>query len=367
MTNTDTYLKDFSSTSFQTHLIQWFEQNKRDMPWRKTSDPYHIWISEVMLQQTQVDTVIPYYERFIARFPTVFDLASDEEQDVLKHWEGLGYYSRARNLQKGAQQVVEQYKGIMPQTLKEILAIKGIGPYTAGAVLSIAYGVPEPAVDGNVFRVLSRVLSVWEDIAKPQTRKTFEALVREIIDPNNPSFFNQGIMELGATICKPKNPLCSQCPVQTECKAFNEHAQEELPIKSKKKPPTPVSIAVAAIRNSEGRYLLRKRPESGLLANLWEFINVETNEEQKKDELTLYVEGITGKSMELTHSLFSLSHTFTHLKWNMDLYHTTNDTEARDIPDTKWLSLEEIATYPLPVSHQKIHRFLQSIEDVYSL
>ena len=218
---------------FRDSLLSWYRREKRDLPWRKTSNPYYIWVSEVMLQQTRVDTVIPYYERFITKYPTMDDLANAEENELLKMWEGLGYYSRARNLQSGVREVVESYGGKIPNNRKEISKLKGVGPYTAGAVLSIAYGIPEHAVDGNVMRVISRLLLVEDDIALPKSKKIFENIIMDLIDPNDPSSFNQGLMELGATICTPR-PKCLLCPVRDYCSAFHEGRQEELPLNQEK-------------------------------------------------------------------------------------------------------------------------------------
>ena len=211
-------LDDFDIYGFQNDLITWFEREQRDLPWRKDQDPYKVWVSEIMLQQTKVDTVIPYFNSFIKQFPNIQSLAEAEEDRVLKAWEGLGYYSRARNLQSAVREVHESYGGIVPNTPKEISTLKGVGPYTTGAILSIAYGVPEPAVDGNVMRVLSRILLIKEDIAKPKTRKVFEEVIRDLISKENPSFFNQGLMELGAMVCTPTSPSCLLCPVREHCR-----------------------------------------------------------------------------------------------------------------------------------------------------
>src|SRR3954447_13898188 len=276
---------------FSRDLIGWFNDEKRDLPWRKDQDPYKVWVSEIMLQQTRVDTVIPYFNNFISKFPTIKDLAYANEDDVLKAWEGLGYYSRARNLQTAVREVHEQYGGEVPNTPAEISKLKGVGPYTTGAILSIAYGVPQPAVDGNVMRVLSRILSVWDDIAKPKTRKLFEDIVHEIISKDNPSYFNQGMMELGAIVCTPTSPSCLLCPVREHCAAFHEGVQNELPVKTKNKKQRGVHLAAVVLRDSLGRTLIHKRPEKGLLANLWEFPNIEihlpfkTEKEQLKEAL----------------------------------------------------------------------------------
>jgi len=228
-------MSEFNKITFRKALIEWYLEEKRNLPWRQTSDPYKIWVSEIMLQQTRVDTVIPYYNRFIDAFPSMGELANADEEKLLKQWEGLGYYSRARNLQAGVREVVENYNSVVPQTREEISTLKGVGPYTAGAILSIAYGRPEHAVDGNVMRVLSRVLLIKEDIAKPKTRKIFEQAVSEIIDVQDPSSFNQGLMELGAVICTPTSPKCLLCPVRENCSAFYAGEQNDLPIKTKNK------------------------------------------------------------------------------------------------------------------------------------
>ncbi|MER2181167.1 MAG: A/G-specific adenine glycosylase, partial [Desemzia incerta] len=190
---------------FRTTLLSWYDIEKRDLPWRKNNDPYRIWVSEIMLQQTRVDTVIPYYLNFMRTFPSIEALAQAEEDTLLKAWEGLGYYSRVRNLQKAAIQIMEEYNGEMPRDPKEIIKLKGIGPYTTGAIASMAFGLPEPAVDGNIMRILSRLFEIDADIAAPANRKLFEEILREIIDPYRPGDFNQALMDLGATICTPKN------------------------------------------------------------------------------------------------------------------------------------------------------------------
>lgn len=202
---------------FSTELLSWYERSKRDLPWRRHRDPYYIWVSEIMLQQTRVDTVIPYFQRFIERFPTIRDLAEAPEEEVLKCWEGLGYYSRARNLQAAAKQVMERHGGIVPDTKAEVSALKGVGPYTTGAILSIAFNRPEPAVDGNVMRVLSRYFLIEEDVAKAGTRTLMEELAAELIPEGRASDFNQALMELGALVCTPKSPQCLICPVMARC------------------------------------------------------------------------------------------------------------------------------------------------------
>lgn len=227
--------EEFHVFGFSRDLLAWYDLQKRDLPWRINRDPYRVWISEIMLQQTRVDTVKPYYRNFMEKFPTIQALAEAPEEDVLKAWEGLGYYSRARNLQTAAREVKANYGGVVPDTPKEIAKLKGVGSYTAGAILSIAYEKPEPAVDGNVMRVFSRLLYMEDDIAKPATRVKFEHLVRQTIPHDRAGDFNQALMELGALICLPRTPHCLTCPVFDYCLARKEGVQKELPVKGKAK------------------------------------------------------------------------------------------------------------------------------------
>ncbi|WP_246197445.1 A/G-specific adenine glycosylase [Cytobacillus depressus] len=356
-------LKQIDKHGFQEDLIGWFEAEQRDLPWRKDKDPYKVWVSEIMLQQTRVDTVIPYFHRFIEQFPTIKALSEAEEDKVLKAWEGLGYYSRARNLQFAVKEVHEKYAGKVPDNPKEISTLKGVGPYTAGAILSIAYGIPEPAVDGNVMRVLSRILSIWEDIAKASTRKIFEQAVRELISHENPSFFNQALMELGALICTPTSPKCLLCPVRDHCHAFHEGTTTELPIKTKNKKHRQVRIAAAVFTDEDGRVLIHKRDESGLLANLWEFPNIEIllPYEHETDQLKeSMIEGFHAE-VRVNEMIGQIEHVFSHLTWNINAYKGKVAADMKEADDLKLVSKDEIDQYAFSVSHQKIwQKFLES-------
>jgi len=264
-----------ASTDLPSALTRWFAINKRAMPWRNTRDPYSIWLSEVMLQQTQVATVIAYYERFIKRFPTVHALAAGDLDEVLKLWAGLGYYSRARCLHRGAQVIVTDFGGRMPETLEQIRRIPSIGPYTAGAVLSIAHGKPEALVDGNVARVLSRIKLIGGDWRQSATKAKLWELARALhlealekkIDPGD---LNQALMELGATVCTPRGPLCGQCPAQKQCGAFREDKQSEFPETTKKTAVTTLRLLSWIVSDSKGRVLLAQRESGGLFGGLWE-------------------------------------------------------------------------------------------------
>lgn len=349
-------VEEMDVESFRTDLIGWFEMEMRDLPWRKDQDPYKVWVSEVMLQQTRVDTVIPYFTRFLEKFPSIEALAKADEDQVLKAWEGLGYYSRVRNLQSAVKEVHEKYAGKVPDEPKEISSLKGVGPYTAGAILSIAYGKPEPAVDGNVMRVLSRILLIWEDIAKPSTRKVFEEAVRALISHENPSYFNQALMELGALICTPTSPSCLLCPVRDHCQAFEAGAQTELPIKTKKKKQRPVELVSAVLRDKDGRVLIRKRPGSGLLANLWEFPSAEVSQEYRseKEQFKDYFNDEYHVEISLGEMVGRIEHVFSHLIWNIHVFSGELHGEIQESATLKLVKVEELEEYAFPVSHQKI-------------
>jgi len=357
---TEEIAKKIDVEQFRSDLLQWFVQEQRELPWRKDQDPYKVWVSEIMLQQTKVDTVIPYFNRFIEQFPTIEALSDAEEEKVLKAWEGLGYYSRARNLHSAVKDVQENYGGKVPNTPEEISKLRGVGPYTAGAILSIAYGVPEPAVDGNVMRVLSRILSIWEDIAKPKTRKTFEEAVRVLISHENPSYFNQALMELGALICTPTSPSCLLCPVREHCHAFHEGTVTELPVKTKAKKQRTLQLAAVILTDEEGRTLIHKRAENGLLANLWEFPNIEivqtlTSERAQLEEKLL---DMYQAKVEVGEMITRIEHVFSHLVWNINVYSGKLIELKEEKEDLKKVNAEEIKPFPFPVSHQKMMKFL---------
>ncbi|WP_394237894.1 A/G-specific adenine glycosylase [Niallia oryzisoli] len=356
---TKNYLENLDKVDrqeFRQDLIGWFVKEMRDLPWRKDQDPYKIWVSEIMLQQTRVDTVIPYFNRFMEQFPTIEALSKAEEEKVLKAWEGLGYYSRARNLHSAVKEVHEKYDGRVPDDPKEIAALKGVGPYTAGAILSQAYGIPEPAVDGNVMRVLSRILLIEDDIAKASSRKIFEKAVRELISHENPSYFNQALMELGAIVCTPTSPSCLLCPVREHCVAFHEGVQHELPVKTKNKKLREVHLAAAVLKDDEGRTLIHKRDEKGLLANLWEFPNIEIHLPFKteKEQLKEVLKSEYGAEIDLGEMVGTIDHVFSHLTWTIHVYEGRINLLKEEKPDLKMVTAEQIESYPFPVSHQKM-------------
>ncbi|WP_416149029.1 A/G-specific adenine glycosylase [Salipaludibacillus sp. HK11] len=350
-------MKKINETKFQQDLLEWYDENKRDLPWRRERDPYKIWVSEIMLQQTKVDTVIPYFQRFMSLFPTVNDLAEAEEETVLKAWEGLGYYSRARNLHHAVKEVRETYGGKVPQTEKEVGSLKGVGPYTTGAILSIAYNIPAPAVDGNVMRVLSRIFSIYDDISKASTRKKFEAIVREIISTNRASDFNQALMELGAMVCSPTSPACLICPVESHCSAREEGVQDILPVKAKKKPPRKLKMKAVILRDQQGRVLIERRPDTGLLAKLWQFPNIEA-ETTELEDLKSYID-LLGVEVSSITKVQEVKHIFSHIVWNIDVYEGKvevihNKQLCNQKNKCHFVLIEDVNWYPFPVSHQKI-------------
>lgn len=298
-------------------LIAWYQENKRDLPWRNTSDAYRIWVSEIMLQQTRVEAVKRYYERFLQELPTVKELAEVPEDRLMKLWEGLGYYNRVRNMQRAARQVMEEYEGKFPHTYDTIRSLAGIGNYTAGAVSSFAFGIPKPAVDGNVLRVLSRLLACKEDIMKAGVRSRMEQAVEEVIPKASASDFNQSLIELGALVCVPNGePKCEICPVGTLCLARERGIQAELPVKTKAKARRIEKRTVLIFRDME-KVAIRKRPPKGLLAGLYELPNVEGHLSQK--EAVAY-----GKSIGLlpvrVRKLGDAKHIFSHVEWHMTGY-----------------------------------------------
>ncbi|MCA9513147.1 MAG: A/G-specific adenine glycosylase [Myxococcales bacterium] len=293
-------------------LLRWYDANRRDLPWRRTRDPYAIWISETMLQQTRVETVIPYYERFLARFPTVKDLATADEDDVFAHWAGLGYYSRARNLQRAAREVAFAHGGAFPRTAEALRALPGIGPYTAGALASIAFDAPEAIVDGNVVRVLARLDGVRDDTARKPVMDALWERAGELARGERPGDLNQALMELGALVCTPRSPRCLVCPVAKTCDARARGDADALPVKTRRTTQTPIE-AVCAWAPRRGRVLVTKRPAAGLMAGMWELAGGDLAPgEAPADGLHRALRERTGLAVAQVRLLGEVSHTFSH-------------------------------------------------------
>jgi len=302
-------------------LLAWYRTHQRSLPWRETSDPYRIWISEIMLQQTQVDTVIPYYHRFLKTFPTVDALADASAQDVLKAWENLGYYSRARNIHTAARIIVNQFGGRMPDTPEAVKTLPGIGEYTAGAILSIAYGQALPAVDGNVRRILSRIFAIRKPVDDPREQKKLRLLAARLIPVRHPGDFNQALMDLGATICKAQHADCSRCPLAGLCRARLQNLQSILPITGKAPAIPRRQAAAAVIRDAKDRLLIVQRPATGLLASLWKlpggFIE---DTENTADSLKQIVKKELDISIRVGRQSASVNHVYTHFRLTLQSY-----------------------------------------------
>lgn len=310
---------------FQQDLLSWYDDNKKPLSWRKTTEPYKIWISEIMSQQTQVETVMPYYERFMKKFPTIETLAQADDAELLKLWEGLGYYSRARNLKIAAQEVVDKYEGKFPDNLADILSLKGIGPYTAAAIASISFGLAEPAIDGNLMRVTSRLFELDCDISKSSSRKIFDGYLRNLISKKRPGDFNQALMDLGSLVCSPKSPKCEVCPLLKYCAAAASGKQLNYPVKTKKIKQKDLYFTAFALENSLGEYYLEKRPSKGLLADMWTFPLTELS---AADFEKMVTDGSVSKNIiipELPESISKMeyvanfTHIFSHQKWHLAL------------------------------------------------
>ncbi|AVK63923.1 A/G-specific adenine glycosylase [Lactobacillus sp. CBA3606] len=350
-------------SDFQTTLLAWFDEAGRDLPWRHDHDPYHIWVSEIMLQQTQVQTVIPYYERFMTWFPTITALATAPEDRLLKAWEGLGYYSRVRNMQRCARQLLADYAGQWPQTAAELVELVGIGPYTAGAIASIAFNEPVPAVDGNAYRVFSRLLEIDADIAKPQTRLIFERVIAKIISPTRPGDFNQAIMDLGASYMTARQPDTAHSPVKRFNQAYLDGKELDYPVKTKKPRPQPVAYVAVVVKQAD-QWLMTQRPSQGMLANLWTVPLIKVTDLALADAYTpadlitavqlYFQQEYQLKVVVAPLPVRPVTHTFTHQKWTIQLLAGT--TESTDLAyfAGKLVTADALTQLPTPKVQAKI-------------
>lgn len=329
-------------------LLNWYRENKRDLPWRKDTQPYHIWISEIMLQQTRVEAVKEYYLRFLECFPDVASLAAAPEDMVLKQWEGLGYYSRARNLQKAARQIVAEYNGVFPSEYAAIRKLPGIGEYTAGAISSIAFHEPTPAVDGNVLRVISRVTQESRCIDLPAVKKEFFAKLAEIYPADHCGDFTQSLMELGAVVCVPNGaPKCAECPLRYICNAYQTDTIPLYPVRSKKQPRKIEEKTVLLLCYGE-KIAIRKRTQSGLLKGMWELPNICGTPDPEELRTILQKEKIIPASMGL---LGRQKHVFTHIEWHMTAYRVACKSISENFC---WVTPEQLsAEYALPSAFAK--------------
>ncbi len=344
--------------AFTPALLHYYKEEKRLLPWREDTDPYHIWVSEIMLQQTRVEAVKSYYLRFIKELPDVRALAEVEEEHLLKLWEGLGYYSRARNLQKAARIVLKEYGGVMPGSRAELIRLPGIGSYTAGAIASIAYGETVPAVDGNVLRLLSRVFADGGDIGQPQVKRDYEELLTASMSREHPGEFNQAMMEVGAMVCVPNGqPRCEACPLAPYCEAHRSDTWDQYPYRSPGSPRRIEERTVLIIRD-EKRTAIVKRPAKGLLAGMYEFPSLQGHAAEAEVLADLKEKGIRAVRIQ---PLEDAVHIFTHLEWHMKAYLIRVDELTAYTPPAGWLFVDAADTrdiYPIPSAYVKYKKYV---------
>lgn len=339
-------------------LLVWYRENKRTLPWRQEPTPYHVWISEIMLQQTRVEAVKAYYARFTEALPEIADLAQCPQEKLLKLWEGLGYYNRVKNMQKAAVQVMEQYEGRLPADYEKLLKLPGIGSYTAGAVASIAYGIPQPAVDGNVLRVITRLTEDPEDILKQSMKKKIETALREIMPKQCPGDFNQSLMELGATVCVPNGMAkCEICPIAHLCQARASGTVMDYPKKAAKKQRRIEERTVLIIQSGQ-EFAIHKRPAKGLLAGLYELPNQEGY--LTREEILAYVEGLRLMPLHITGA-GEAKHIFSHVEWHMKGYFIkVASTEEKKVGELIFVDKKESkGKYPIPSAFSAYRRFIE--------
>jgi len=342
-------------------LTKWYKKNSRKLPWRESKNPYVIWVSEIMLQQTQVNTVIPYFQRFCEKFPDIQALAASDLQDVLKLWEGLGYYARARNFYKAAQTVVDEHRGIVPDDRASFMALPGVGDYIAAAVLSIAFNKPLAVVDGNVKRVLSRLFEIDVPVNVSSSYKVFKATANELLDVDDPGTFNQAVMELGALICKPSKPDCSICPVSKCCLAVKNQNVDGFPVKKKKAPVPHYFMAVGVVFKGN-KVLIVRRPEDKMLGGLWEFPGGRVlSKESAEVACTRIIAEKVNLNVVVESKLIRIRHAYTHFKITADIFicAIVSGRVKRNGPtDHQWVSLNKLERYPFPKSN---HKFISKL------
>jgi A/G-specific adenine glycosylase len=351
---------------FRTSLLEWYTSNHRKLPWRQTQDPYKIWISEVMLQQTQVAKVIEYYHRFIARFPDLLHLAKADEQEVLKYWELLGYYSRARNLHQAAHLVVEKFGGVIPQQYKDFRSLPGVGDYIAAAVMSIAYQQPYAVLDGNVKRVLSRLFLLKDPVNDSKTIGRFRKKAKVLLAVDQPGQFNQAMMELGAMVCKPRNLSCPDCPVKSYCGAFLSGLQDKFPVRIPKKEIPQYHVSVGIIFKN-GKVLITRRKNEGLLGGLWEFPGGKVAPGENSQQACIReIKEEVNLTVEIERYFTTIRHAYTHFKIVMDVYvcrFKFGRIKLRSAQDFRWINVGEIEKYAFPGAN---HKFLPKLQTEFS-
>ncbi|MBN1847140.1 MAG: A/G-specific adenine glycosylase [Deltaproteobacteria bacterium] len=349
--------------TIQDQLLSWYAHHHRDLPWRRTRNPYHIWISEVMLQQTRVDTVVPFYERFVSTFPTFEALAGASLRSVLKVWENLGYYSRARNLHKAAHVIVHEMNGEFPSSMKDLRNLPGIGPYIAAAISSIAFGQVVPAVDGNVKRVLARVFFIQDPSDDKDVKQQIQDIANVLVPKHDSGAFNQAVMELGAMICRPRNPRCRECPINKSCEAFDHGAQDSLPVLLKRHPIPHKEMTAGIMFNQKRQLLVVQRPNHGLLGGLWKFPGGERMEGDKDLAHTLRrsIREETGIHVRVGKTLHSVKHTYTHFRITLFAFQCSRRSGVPiplDCQDVLWVKVGDLGQLPMSKADRKIWELL---------
>ncbi|MFN3386563.1 MAG: A/G-specific adenine glycosylase [Candidatus Thermochlorobacter sp.] len=351
------------SKEFSEVLIEWFCKNKRDLPWRHTRNPYHIWVSEVMLQQTQVATVIPYYHRFLEKFPTIESLANADSHDLMKAWEGLGYYARARNLQHAAKTIMQKFDGMLPRTRADLRMLKGFGDYTSASVASIAFGEDCVAIDGNVLRVFARYFGIDSDLREHSTKAQIEAIAMRYLPKGNAGTFNEAVMELGATVCLPKKPDCARCPLQSGCYAFEHDAVSKLPFKSRKSPVPHHHIAIGVVHRGN-TVLIALRKAEGLLGNLWEFPGGKLRAGESLEACCQReIAEETGLSVSVGEKFAEVKHAYTHFKITLHAFHCaylSGEAQAKSSQEVRWVRIDELPQYAFPKANKSVIEALRS-------
>lgn len=348
-------------------LLAWYADFGRDLPWRETHDPYAIWVSEVMLHQTQVATALPFYQRFLARFPTVGQLAAATLDQVLKAWEGMGYYARARNLHAAARRVVAEHGGRVPDAWDQLIALPGVGEYTAGAILSIAYGQDLAAIDGNVRRVISRLFNVTDEISGPLAQRRIREIVAGLLPSGQVGDFNQALMDLGARVCRPRQPQCLLCPLARFCQSRRLGVQAELPVRAQRRPVPHHEVAAAVIWRDSGRqeFLVAQRPPAGLLGGLWEFPGGKREEGETLSQcLRREIDEELGFRIEVGELLTVIQHAYTHFRITMHAFHARalGDTpRAIQVADWRWITLDQVEGLPFSAADHKIIAALREV------
>ncbi len=367
-TNSDRFLNAEQHAQFVKLLLNWWDTNRDDLPWRRSRDPYAVWVAEIMLQQTQVVTVIPYYKRWMAHFPTVADLAASSLDEVLKLWQGLGYYSRARNLHAAAIQVMNLYNGQVPERHSQLMKLPGIGRYTAGAIASIAFSQPVPVLDGNVIRVLTRLADIGDDVSRSKTRNALWRMAGELVSEERPGDYNQAVMELGQRVCLPTSPQCASCPVAAFCRSRQRGTQYERPVRPPRKRSPHFDVVAGIIWRTQiaedGQFLIARRPLDGMLGGLWEFPGGKVEASESREEaLEREIREELGIDIDVGRLLCTIKHAYTHFRITLHAFHALyikGEPQHIGVADHAWIKLADLDRFPFAVTDLRIIEALKT-------